>query len=108
MKDMTDKQALAEAIRRWGAGGTIRFRQTHSTKVPRLHRGRLARYCCTVSNGDVPRSFLVEGQGNTWREAFADADDVMARAACDRYSPRSEAPWTSLPSSATRTSLHLS
>jgi hypothetical protein len=27
-----------------------------------------------VTNGDAARCFLIEGQGNTWREAFADAD----------------------------------
>lgn len=74
MKDMTEKQALAEAVRRWGERGTIRFRPTPATRIPRLNRGRLARYCCVVSNGEGPRVYLVEGQGNTWREAFADAD----------------------------------
>jgi len=70
MKDMTQKQAQAEAVRRWGPNGTVEFRPPRSIKN---HRGRLARYCCTVGSG-AGRSFdSVEGQGNTWREAFADA-----------------------------------
>ena len=75
MKDMTQKQALAEAIRRWGPSGTIRFRPTRRDGSP---RGRLARYCCTVGNGRNG-SFRSEGQGNTWREAFADASSSRGR-----------------------------
>ncbi len=70
MKDMTQKQAQAEAVRRWGASGTIRFLPS---RQGRIQRGRLARYCCTVGNGAVGSFYSVEGQGNTWREAFADA-----------------------------------
>jgi len=70
MKDMTEKQAQAEAFRRWGATGTIKFR---SSSANRIQRGRLARYCCTVSSCQVRSLYSVEGQGNTWREAFADA-----------------------------------
>ena len=70
MKDMTQEEALAEAVRRWGASGTIRFRPS---PPGRTHRGRLARYCCTVGNGIAGSFYSVEGQGNTWREAFADA-----------------------------------
>jgi hypothetical protein len=69
MKDMTQKQARAEAVRRWGPGATVEFRPPRSI----THRGRLARYCCTVANGDRGSSYSVEGQGDTWREAFADA-----------------------------------
>jgi hypothetical protein len=70
MTDMTEEQAQAEARRRWGAGGTIKFRPAPEK---RSGRGRLARYPCVVGNG-IPRSFeAVEGQGYTWREAFADA-----------------------------------
>jgi len=70
MKDMTLKQAQAEAVRRWGPSGTIEFRPIPSG---RIRRGRLARYACKVGNG-VEGSFRsVEGQGHTWREAFADA-----------------------------------
>ena len=69
MKDMTQKQAQAEAVRRWGPSATIEFRPPRSA----ARRGRLARYCCTVANGDRTTAYSVEGQGDTWREAFADA-----------------------------------
>jgi len=70
MKDMTQKQAWAEAVRRWGPTATIEFRPPRTSGN---RRGRLARYCCTVSNGDRGSFESVEGQGNTWVEAFADA-----------------------------------
>lgn len=70
MKDMTEAEARAEAIRRWGPSGTIEFRPSRSSNG---HRGRLARYPCTVANGDRGSFYSIEGQGNTWREAFADA-----------------------------------
>jgi hypothetical protein len=59
MNDMTREEAQAEAIKRW-----------HQS---RGNRGRLARYCYTVSNGLAGSCACVEGQGNSWREAFADA-----------------------------------
>lgn len=68
MKDMTQKEALAEAIRRWGENATIEYR--HSLKGK---RGKLARYPCIVHSGQVRSFTAVEGQGNTWREAFDDA-----------------------------------
>ena len=68
-QDLTQKQALAKAIRLWGASGTIRYRPTHRAGSP---RGRLARYCCMVA-GYAGAFQPVQGQGNTWREAFADA-----------------------------------
>jgi len=70
VKDMTEQQALAEAVRRWGATGTIKFRPSRATGGP---RGRLARYCCTVGNGLSGSFYSIEGQGNSWREAFDDA-----------------------------------
>jgi len=70
MKDMTQTEARAEAIRRWGPTSTIEFRPSRSSNG---RRGRLARYRCTVANGDRGASYSIEGQGNTWREAFADA-----------------------------------
>jgi hypothetical protein len=70
MTDMTQEQARAEALRRWGPGSTITYRPSRAS---RLSRGRLARYSCTVSNGNPGRAEAVEGQGDTWREAFADA-----------------------------------
>ena len=68
MKDMTQKQAEAEAMRRWGAGGTVSFRPANAGKA----RGRLARYSCVVSSG-LGFSPSTEGQGDTWQAAFADA-----------------------------------
>ena len=70
MKDMTQTEALAEAIRRWGPSGTIKFRPPFPA---RKQRGRLARYCCIVGNGIAGSFYSIEGQGNSWREAFDDA-----------------------------------
>jgi len=70
MKDMTEKQARAEALKRWGPAGTVTFRPSRSMNG---ERGRLARYCCIVANGDVRSPYTIQGQGNTWREAFDDA-----------------------------------
>ena len=66
---MTQQEAQAEAIRRWGEGGTVILRPGPKNKP----RGRLARYKCVVSSGE--RGFFpsTEGQGDTWQEAFADA-----------------------------------
>lgn len=69
MKDMTMKQAQAEAIRRWGERAVVRFRPPRPAGI----RGRFARYCCTVGNGLERSLDAVEGQGHTWREAFEDA-----------------------------------
>lgn len=69
MRTMTREEAQAEAIRRWGEGGTVTFRPGGKGGP----RGRLARYKCVVSSGE--RGFFpsTEGQGDTWLEAFADA-----------------------------------
>lgn len=67
---MTQAQAQAEAFRRWGPRGTIKFLPAH---VERMQRGRLARYSCIVGNGCVGSFYAIEGQGHTWAEAFADA-----------------------------------
>jgi hypothetical protein len=69
LKDMTQEQAQAEAIRRWGLSATAIYRPSRRTDGG---HGRLARYCCTVGSGRAG-GYPVEGQGNTWREAFADA-----------------------------------
>ena len=79
MKDMTKEQALAEAKMRWGAGGAIRLR-THPSTSGRVQRGRLARYRCVVGNGGLGKDCSIEGQGNTWWEAFLDARPVTASA----------------------------
>src|SRR5207245_9415654 len=70
MKDMTQTEALAEAIRRWGPSGTIKFRPPLPA---RKQRGRLARYCCIAGNGIAGAFYSIEGQGNSWREAFDDS-----------------------------------
>jgi hypothetical protein len=67
MKDMTEQQARAEAVKRWGAAATIQYSPARSPR-----RGRLARYTCKVGNGAAGTTG-VEGQGYTWREAFDDA-----------------------------------
>jgi hypothetical protein len=79
MKDMTEEQALAEAVRRWGPSGAIRLR-TQSSVSGRVQRGRLARYRCVVGNGGLGKDCSIEGQGDTWREAFLDARPVTASA----------------------------
>jgi hypothetical protein len=66
---MTREEAEAEAVRRWGAGGTVTFRPG----APGKARGRLARYRCVVRSGGRGFSPTIEGQGDTWQEAFADA-----------------------------------
>lgn len=66
--DLTREQALAEAVRRWGPGAYVEYRPPrHGGEFP----GRSARYRCKVGNGalHLPR---LEGQGDTWRRAFAD------------------------------------
>jgi len=70
MRDMTQKQARAEAIRRWGETATVTFRPHDPNKG---RRGRLARYRCVVSSGHGRCAQLEEGQADTWLAAFADA-----------------------------------
>ena len=67
---MTQAEARAEAQRRWGPSGTIAFRPARGG---RSRSGRLARYPCYVGDGPAGSHHSVEGQGATWREAFADA-----------------------------------
>ena len=69
MKDMTLKQARAEAVKRFGPTGAIRER-TPAANGGQVGRGRLARYRCIVGNATI------EGQGHTWREAFEDAKSI--------------------------------
>jgi hypothetical protein len=58
---MTDKQALKEAQRRWGKYACVRNNE---------------RFALTHAVGFVMLGmfFEVKGQGNTYEEAFADAD----------------------------------
>ena len=65
---MSEKEARAEAIRRWGDEGAIRLSRPTSSGSA----GRLARYRCTVGNGNLGPDCSIQGQGNTWREAFED------------------------------------
>jgi len=73
MADMTEEQALAEARRRWGDTGAVRVRPPAVTTRSGGVRGRLARYRFVVGNYDLGKRCSVQGQGDTWREAFADA-----------------------------------
>src|SRR3954464_4214998 len=66
--NMTHKEAQAEAIRRWGEGGTATFRPGAKGK-----HGRRTRYKCVVSSGEGGDFPAREGQGDTWQEAFPDA-----------------------------------
>ncbi len=69
---MTQLQALAEAVRRWGPSGAIRLRPAPARKG-HPGTGRLARYRFIVGNGGLGKLRTIEGQGDTWLEAFADA-----------------------------------
>lgn len=86
-KDMTLDQARAEAVRRWGAGGTAQF---FAPRSPRSPRGRLARYPCVVRNGRGESICSMEGQGRTWTEAFADARPVTRGQPLKRKRPGSD------------------
>ena len=96
-KPMTAKTALAEARRRWGRLAAVRERKDAPTaagrraasavcKLNRATRGVLSReavldamhmaltYRCSVGHVAMGVFFHVEGQGDTWEEAFAAAD----------------------------------
>lgn len=73
MADMTESQALAEAKRRWGESGAVRVRPPSVTTRGSGVRGRLARYRFVVGNCGLGKRCSVQGQGDTWRDAFADA-----------------------------------
>ena len=75
VKDMTDKQAQAEAEKRWGSRGAIRYRPAVVAR-PNGRPGRLARYAYTVGNGGLGKSCSIQGQGDTWRAAFADVRPI--------------------------------
>jgi len=78
---MTQDEARAEAIKRWGEGATVTFRPRRNGE----RRGRLARYSCIVSSGAGGFFPLTEGQGDTWQAAFADAlgAEIKERRATD-------------------------
>ncbi len=75
---MTLEQAQAEALRRWGRGGAVRLRPTPAARNGK-EPGRLARYRCTVGNHGLGRACSIEGQGDTWRAAFADVHKIALR-----------------------------
>lgn len=79
MEDMTEVEARAEAVRRWGPTGAVRLWK-ETQRSGRVRRGRLARYRCMVGNGNLGKACSVVGQGDTWREAFLDAREVGAAA----------------------------
>ncbi len=78
MKDLTKEEALAEARTRWGASGAVRARPGGVARGG-SGRGRLARYRYTVGNGGLGRACSIEGQGDTWRSALADARPLARR-----------------------------
>ena len=76
VRDLTESQAAAEAIRRWGQSGAIRLR-SDGTGLGSVKRGRLARYRCTVGDGGLGEYRSMEGQGDSWLEAFLDAKPIV-------------------------------
>jgi hypothetical protein len=79
---MTRREAEAEAVRRWGAGGTIRERGGPQGKG-RASPGRLARYRYIVGNGRLSHTCSILGQGDSWRSAFEDAGPRISRGRLD-------------------------
>lgn len=72
MKEMTAAEAKVEAERQWGPGGAIHeLRATWSKRNGR--QGRLRPYRFTVGNNGLGPTCSVKGQGDSWRQAFADA-----------------------------------
>lgn len=59
---MTNKQALKEAVRRWGQNAGVQFNPKSSLK-------------CTVGVAVMGLIFMVKGQGETWEEAFKNATE---------------------------------
>jgi hypothetical protein len=70
---MTEDEAHAEALRRWGPTGAVRCRKATTENG---QRGRLARYRYMVGDGNLGKACVVMGQGDTWLEAFLDARQV--------------------------------
>ena len=80
MADLTEKEALSEARRRWGATGTVRMRPPPTRQEGRQAPGRLAPYRYTVGNGGLGKHCTVLGQGDSWEQAFEDARPRPKRA----------------------------
>ena len=69
---MTRVQAAAEAVRRWGDGGWVRFRPAMNGNS-RGRPGRLAPYRYVVGRGNLGKPNSIVGLGDSWAAAFADA-----------------------------------
>jgi hypothetical protein len=101
---MTDKKALAEARKRWGKAANVQDRPKAPTAEQRaaahevmvrykadrasvtreeLLRSQGTALCYRYSVGEVTAYpiplFHVRGQGDTWEEAFAEADRKAAK-----------------------------
>ena len=61
---MNQNEAMAEAVRRWGKDAHVRYRQGHLSKD-------MMPYAVGRWKG---KTFERYGQGQTWEEAFQDAD----------------------------------
>lgn len=95
MRDLTLKQALAEAQRRWGKKGMVERvpRLCRLFRVPEKHPGKCTsmynhpegcpggKPTCKVGRIELGLFFTIEGDGYTFREAFAEVD---RKAAIDR------------------------
>ena len=63
---MTKKQALKEAIRRWGKTAAVEENRSVKKEYEYMR--------CRVGKIDLGMFFMVQGHGKTFEEAFQDAD----------------------------------
>jgi hypothetical protein len=63
---MSDKQALKEARRRWGAQAVIERR-----RMPTIHNGHVLSGPYKVGRIELGMFFCVRGDGSSWEHAFA-------------------------------------
>jgi hypothetical protein len=91
--DNAAKNALCDAQARWGDKACVRFDPTApdqvyrdllrtlygDTRWPGQPSAELHHFRCTVGHVVMGLFFHVEGQGDSWDEAFADADANKAR-----------------------------
>jgi hypothetical protein len=66
---MTEKQALAEARKRWGKDAVVRCNLKHPVPNWRYAVGHAFDFGIGFKGG-----FMIEGDGASWEEAFANAD----------------------------------
>jgi hypothetical protein len=92
MRDLTVKQALAEAVRRWGKAGAVERdpRLCRLYRIPEKYAGRCTSFfnhpegcqggkpTCKVGRLMMGMFFSIEGDGYTFREAFAEVDRKLA------------------------------